>query len=493
MQKLISKNPIQRYKQGKQIVKAAGGTAAPTVVGTARRHDYKRGEVEYSVDKKSGRPIARYKSGPDTRWYYIAEGSTGYDREGNQNRFIGGRWLSKIGRDTSGTYVYVDRNTGNIYQRGLIDPTYKNVGKTLSYLGWGGNGQFNGKDYIYSDLKKTSTVTPAKVSTSTNDPNTPSDKETAGKSNMVVSNTKVATPVNDNHYIATRGNVNRYKNIVSQLGLTNRDAVRKFQMEKLGLTGDAADGIWGRDTQKAYDNYINNASNESVNWVNNAVNNYTTGIKNVNNVSTANAAQIMPSITSLTNPSVKIPNTVSVGDAFTKAFTNKLYNNTKIFKNGGLVSNNLIKRFKQGGIQKFQNAGNLPTAPKAKDRYAEGKRQSAITKGGRYGGRDKIEIKQVVGKKPGIFGSSPIIRQMVLHSTVSPSYNDTTYLEIPERKNPLVERKLRGIEKHPSVFKTYYSNVYPFFGDILPDLGSGTKEEYETLKRRFNTAWNLAK
>lgn len=154
------------------------------------------------------------------------------------------------------------------------------------------------------------------------------------------------------------------------------------------------------------------------------------------------------------------------------------------------------KKEKGGNLNKtsfMQQGKNLPTAPKAENRYAEGKRQSNIIKGGRYGGKDKVEIKQVVGKKPGIFGSSPIIRQMVLHSTVSPSYNDTTYLEVPERKSPLVERKLRGIEKHPSVFKTYYSNVYPFFGDILPDLGSGTKEEYETLKKRFNTAWNLAK
>lgn len=325
MQELISKNPIQRYKQGKQIVKAAGGTATPTVVGTARRHDYKKGEVIYSVDEK-GRPIARYKSGPDTKWYYIAEGSTGYDREGNQNRFIGGRWLSKIGRDTSGTYVYVDRNTGDIYQRGLIDPAYKNVGKTLNYLGWGGNGQFNGENYIYSDLKKPSTTTkktPVKASTSTGDSDASSSKATAGKA--TTGNTKVAAPVNDNHYIATRGDVNRYKNIVSQLGLTNRDAVKKFQMEKLGLTGDTADGIWGRNTQAAYDNYINNK------------------------VNTTNAAQIMPSVMNFANPSVNIPNNILVGSnnaANTKAFTDRLYNNTKIFKNGGLVSNNSIKRFK---------------------------------------------------------------------------------------------------------------------------------------------------
>lgn len=156
-----------------------------------------------------------------------------------------------------------------------------------------------------------------------------------------------------------------------------------------------------------------------------------------------------------------------------------------------------MKKHEQGGslnqIPFMQKAGNLPTAPKAEDRYRGGQRVSVETRGGRYGGNDRMEIKEVQGKKPGMFGSVPFIRQTVLHSTVSPDYNDTTYIEVPERKNFLVERKLRGVEKHPSVFKTYYSNVHPFFGSILPDLGSGTKEEYETLKRRFNTAWNLAK
>ena len=478
MRKLISKNPVQRYKQGKQIIKAAGGT----VVGTARRNDYKKGEVIYATSK-DGKPIVRYTSGPDQKWYYVAEGSTGYDRYGNKNTFLGGQWLSDIiGHNTWGRQVRVNRNTGDLY---VAVPNnnrkFKNVGKKLNYrYDWGDKqGQFNGEDYIYPNLKKPSTVTkksPIKTSTSTDGSNTSFGKSnaTAGKSNVVVGNTKVVTPVDDNHYIATRGDVNKYRNIISQLGLADRDAVRKFQTEKLGLTGSAADGIWGKNTQAAYDNYINNKAN------------------------TTNAAQIMPAVTNFAN-SINIPDTIKIGSgnaANTKAFTDRLYNSIKItptFKNGGLISNNPIERFKQGGVQKFQKAGNLPTAPKAEDRYSGGQRQSIITKGGRYGGTDKVEIKQVVGKKPGIFGSAPIIRQMVLHSTVSPDYNDTTYLEIPERKNPLVERKLRGIEKHPSVFKTYYSNVYPFFGDILPNLGSGTKEEYKTLKRRFNTAWNSAK
>lgn len=158
----------------------------------------------------------------------------------------------------------------------------------------------------------------------------------------------------------------------------------------------------------------------------------------------------------------------------------------KIHKMG--IGYNIVKKIK------YQSGGGLPTAPKAEDRYKGGQRVNIETKGGRDGRNDRMEIKEVQGKKPGIFGSAPFIRQTVVHSSVSPDYNDTIYIEVPERKNFLVQRKLRGIERRPSVYRTYYSKVYPYFGSILPDyLGSGSKQEYETLKRRFNTAWNLAK
>lgn len=72
-----------------------GNAGQPTynVRGTAQRHDYGRGEVEYAVDPKTAKPIARYKSGRDTNWYYVAEGSTGYDKNGNYNVLKGVRWL----------------------------------------------------------------------------------------------------------------------------------------------------------------------------------------------------------------------------------------------------------------------------------------------------------------------------------------------------------------------------------------------------------------
>ena len=281
-----------------------------------------------------------------------------------------------------------------------------------------------------------------------------------------------------------------------------------FDLGKYGV-----DGVWGKDTQAAYDAW-KNSLNSKVN---------PTAASEVNKEFIN-----IPLTASITSPATIIPNTITAPQITydrtgirqlirDKGFNPYQFSGAQrralrivmngqgtdtdraivsgmgIFKKGGLISKNPIKRFKNGGIQKFQKSGNLPIAPKAEDRYRGGQRVNVETKGGRYGGNDRVEIKEVQGKKPGMFGSVPFIRQTVVHSSVSPDYNDTTYIEVPERKNFLVQRKLRGVEKHPSVFRTYYSKVYPFYGSILPDLGSGSKQEYETLKQRFNTAWNIAK
>lgn len=40
----------------------------------------------------------------------------------------------------------------------------------------------------------------------------------------------------------------------------NRDEVAKYQREVLGLTGSAADGVWGKNTEAAYQKYLKKAS-----------------------------------------------------------------------------------------------------------------------------------------------------------------------------------------------------------------------------------------
>lgn len=94
MKKLVSRSPIQRFKQGK-VIKAQSGFK------TAKRHDYARGAVDYNQDK-NGRWLANYKNGPDTKQYYVAEGSTGYDRFGNHNILQNGKWVRIKGQSNQG-------------------------------------------------------------------------------------------------------------------------------------------------------------------------------------------------------------------------------------------------------------------------------------------------------------------------------------------------------------------------------------------------------
>ena len=94
MKKLVSRNPVQRFKQGK-VIKAQSGFK------TAKRHDYARGAVEYKQDE-NGRWLANYKNGPDTKQYYVAEGSTGYDRFGNHNILQNGKWVRIKGQSNQG-------------------------------------------------------------------------------------------------------------------------------------------------------------------------------------------------------------------------------------------------------------------------------------------------------------------------------------------------------------------------------------------------------
>lgn len=94
MNKLVSKNPIQRFKQGK-VIKAQSGFK------TAKRHDYAKGAVKYEKDK-NGRWLANYVNGPDTKQYYVAEGSTGYDRFGNHNILQNGKWIRIKGQSNQG-------------------------------------------------------------------------------------------------------------------------------------------------------------------------------------------------------------------------------------------------------------------------------------------------------------------------------------------------------------------------------------------------------
>ena len=123
---------------------------------------------------------------------------------------------------------------------------------------------------------------------------------------------------------------------------------------------------------------------------------------------------------------------------------------------------NIVKRFK------LQQGNKLPTAPKAEDRFKNGV-------------KDSVAYLGVPGKDNSYFGESikrvttpdnAAIQKQILFRHY-PHDNDTIYTEVPEHTNRIIFPKVNiQSRKGFSFAKT-------------PD--------YEILKRRFNTAWNLAK
>lgn len=72
------------------------------IQGTALPHKYGKGEVYYyKVKTKDGdRWAARYvnpTNGQKPGWYWVAEGSTGYDKQGKHNKLTGGQWVPEEG------------------------------------------------------------------------------------------------------------------------------------------------------------------------------------------------------------------------------------------------------------------------------------------------------------------------------------------------------------------------------------------------------------
>lgn len=132
MKELVSKNPIQRFKQGK-VIKAESGFK------TAKRHDYAKGAVKYQQDK-NGRWLANYVNGPDTKQYYIAEGSTGYDRFGNHNILQNGEWVRIKGQS----------NQGIVGKNGIT--------KTESFNQRAKANGFNGKDEVKQLQEKLASI-----------------------------------------------------------------------------------------------------------------------------------------------------------------------------------------------------------------------------------------------------------------------------------------------------------------------------------------------
>lgn len=114
---------------------------------------------------------------------------------------------------------------------------------------------------------------------------------------------------------------------------------------------------------------------------------------------------------------------------------------------------------------KAQQGTKLPTAPKAEDRYANSIRLYANSP------RFKYDIRYQDGQTTGVVQDTPyttlpaIITQQVVG-------NDTVYRETPDQKR----FSLRGFPVTRTATNT-----------------DSNRQEFETMRRRFNTAWGVAK
>ena len=154
------------------------------------------------------------------------------------------------------------------------------------------------------------------------------------------------------------------------------------------------------------------------------------------------------------------------------------------FKQGGnlLPSKNIIERFKVTKAQK-----GLKTAPKAEKRFR--KNSYNTTKEGNR------ETTTITSQTFGYNRNWPYFRQPATIQRIIEG-GDTAFVETPEH-HIFTKVQPRTALKSGNVYVEYnpkYDKNYSLYGQANTIFNyPTTSQEYETLKRRFNTAWNLAK
>lgn len=303
-------------------------TSKPQTFNTARPHNYDK-SVQYRY--YNGTWQARYTKGKNTNWYNVAEGSTGYDRFGNHNRFVNGKWVKikeddSTGGDTSqksrldpNRFVSIYDTTGlwkqhvqdnNLTDRDSVRRFQKEVlgfDDTQADGIWGRN-----TEAAYSRWK-------ANKDAATLQLNSPVKQ-------ITISNTPIFRwDTNEN----LKGRFNNYASMQNYVNSNPEDSFSKAMTTRFGRTNtwnqqdienalDIAGTYRGsdrRDIAKSFNNYYQQQQKTDNN------------IKNIIN----NTNQTMNNWRNFTS-------------------------NLGIFKNGGLISRNPITRFKQGGmLRKLQN------------------------------------------------------------------------------------------------------------------------------------------
>lgn len=304
---------------------------------TARPHDYDK-SVQYR--QYNGTWQARYTKGKDTNWYNVAEGSTGYDRFGNHNRFVNGKWVKIKEDDSTGGNVSQRATGGDTSQKSRLDPNrFVSIYDTTGL--WKQHAQDNNltdrdsvrrfqKEVLGFDDTQADGIWGANTEAAYSKWKANKDAATLQLTSPVKQITVSNTPIprwdtNEN----LKGRFNNYASMQNYVNSNPEDSFSKAMTTRFGRTNtwnqqdvenalDVAGTYRGsdrRDIAKSFNNYYQQQQKTDNN------------IKNIIN----NTNQTMNNWRNFTS-------------------------NLSIFKNGGLISRNPITRFKQGGmLRKLQN------------------------------------------------------------------------------------------------------------------------------------------
>lgn len=193
MNKLVSRDPIQRFKEGKKIVKALKGDNTST-------------------------------------WNPVSYG--GYNL--------------KTGVESALNQTYQPKPKKSNSVSDSKNQKQKNTKKSdlITNLE---NSQSNNQNIV----KDATNMIISNLRNQTNNNQTTNGygfpKQGVNEYGFPTNNTRIVTA--DNHYIGTKGNVGLYRRSALRAGVTNRNQVAALQ-RKLGLT---ADGVWGANTQAAWE------------------------------------------------------------------------------------------------------------------------------------------------------------------------------------------------------------------------------------------------
>ena len=295
---------------------------------TARPHEYDK-SVQYRY--YNGTWQARYTKGKDTNWYNVAEGSTGYDRFGNHNRFVNGKWVKIKEDDSTGDdtpqrprldpnrFVSIYDTTGlwkqhaqdnNLTDRDSVRRFQKEVlgfDDTQADGIWGGN-----TEAAYSRWKANKDAATLQL--------------TSPVKQITISNTPISRwDTNEN----LKGRFNNYASMQNYVNSNPEDSFSKAMTARFGNTD-----TWNQqDVENALDiagTYRGSDRRDIANSFNNYYQQQQKTDNNIKNI---------------------INNTNQTMNNW-RNFTSNL------FKNGGLISRNPITRFKYGGmLRKFAGGG----------------------------------------------------------------------------------------------------------------------------------------